>query len=179
MPKSARFRSSDRSGCLAPALALSSCKSSSSRRRRLRQKRDSGGSFFRLASRRRYVGLAQLSGDGSERRLRGADVRGGGATHLLAGACTVKGGEMGDLKAVSSSTRGGGWAPSGQAWWATWWVKRSGAGGGSGGGWPEHPRRWLGAQWAGLFLVVPSCPSRQVRPEEVQEPSWGAAKGAL
>ena len=30
--------------------------------------------------------------------------------------------------------------------------------GGFGGGWLEHPRQWLGAQWAGLFLRVPSCP---------------------
>ena len=30
-----------------------------------------------------------------------------------------------------------------------------------------------------LALGVPSCPqSRQARPEEAQEPSWGAAKGA-
>ena len=27
--------------------------------------------------------------------------------------------------------------------------------GGFGGGWLEHPRQWLGAQWAGLFLGVP------------------------
>jgi len=31
----------------------------------------------------------------------------------------------------------------------------------------KHPRQWLGAQ------------SRQARPEEAQEPSWGPAKGAL
>ena len=30
--------------------------------------------------------------------------------------------------------------------------------GGFGGGWLEHARRWRGAQWAGLFLGVPSCP---------------------
>ena len=30
--------------------------------------------------------------------------------------------------------------------------------GGFGGGALEHPRQWLGAQWAGLFLGVPSCP---------------------
>ena len=29
---------------------------------------------------------------------------------------------------------------------------------GFGGGWLEHPRQWLGAQWVGLFLGVPSCP---------------------
>ena len=28
---------------------------------------------------------------------------------------------------------------------------------GFGGGWLEQSRRWLGAQWAGLFLGVPSC----------------------
>ena len=27
-----------------------------------------------------------------------------------------------------------------------------------GGGALEHPRRWRGAQWAGLFLGVPRCP---------------------
>ena len=27
-----------------------------------------------------------------------------------------------------------------------------------GGGWLEHSRQWLGAQRAGLFLGVPSCP---------------------
>ena len=27
-----------------------------------------------------------------------------------------------------------------------------------GGGSLEHPRQWLGAQWRGLFLGVPSCP---------------------
>ena len=27
-----------------------------------------------------------------------------------------------------------------------------------GGDWLEHPRRWLGAQWAGLLLGVPRCP---------------------
>ena len=51
--------------------------------------------------------------------------------------------------------------------------------GGFGGGSLEHPRRWRGAQWAGLFLRVPSClepPGAPLRyPEEAQEPSWGAA----
>ena len=28
----------------------------------------------------------------------------------------------------------------------------------NGGGWLEHPRPWLGAQWASLFLGVLSCP---------------------
>eukprot|EP00964_Phaeocystis_antarctica_P013679 scaffold7507_cov56-Phaeocystis_antarctica.AAC.3 len=37
----------------------------------------------------------------------------------------------------------------------------------------EHPRRWLVAQRSGLSLGVPS------RPEEAQEPSWGAAQRAL
>ena len=27
-----------------------------------------------------------------------------------------------------------------------------------GGGSLEHPRQWLGAQWIGLTLEVPSCP---------------------
>ena len=40
---------------------------------------------------------------------------------------------------------------------SAWMVKRSEIGG-FGGGWLEQPRQWLGAQWAGLFLGVPSCP---------------------
>ena len=40
--------------------------------------------------------------------------------------------------------------------------------GGIGGGSLEHPRQWLGAQWADW---EPS--------EEAQEPSWGTAKGGL
>eukprot|EP00964_Phaeocystis_antarctica_P145243 scaffold111252_cov63-Phaeocystis_antarctica.AAC.1 len=38
-----------------------------------------------------------------------------------------------------------------------WMVKRSQIGS-FGGGSVEHPRHWLGAQWAGLFLGAPSCP---------------------
>ena len=41
----------------------------------------------------------------------------------------------------------------------------------------------MGLRMMGLFLGVPSCPelpraaqSRQARPEEAQEPSWGTAK---
>jgi hypothetical protein len=34
----------------------------------------------------------------------------------------------------------------------------SGGIGDFGGDWLEQPRQWLGAQWAGLFLGVPSCP---------------------
>ena len=30
--------------------------------------------------------------------------------------------------------------------------------GGCGGGSLKHPREWLGAQWADLFVGVPSCP---------------------
>ena len=30
--------------------------------------------------------------------------------------------------------------------------------GGFEGGWLAHQGPWLGAQWAGLFLGVPSCP---------------------
>ena len=37
-----------------------------------------------------------------------------------------------------------------------------------GGGSLEHPRQWLGAQWAGLFLGVPS------RPEPPGAPRGGA-----
>ena len=61
-----------------------------SRRRRLRHKRDPGRELLRLAGRRRYVGLAQLSGDGGERRLGGGDVRGGDAAHLIACAFRVE-----------------------------------------------------------------------------------------
>ena len=47
-----------------------------------------------------------------------------------------------------------------------------------GGGQLEHPRQWLGAQWAGLSpRECRAAQSRQERPEEVQRPSWGAAKG--
>ena len=43
--------------------------------------------------------------------------------------------------------------------------------GGFGGGSLEHPRQWLGAQWAGLALGVPSYPEpREERPEEAQQP---------
>ena len=49
-----------------------------------------------------------------------------------------------------------------------------------GGGSLEHPRQWLGAQWAGLFLGVPSRPEPPGgAPEEAQEPSWGAAKAGI
>ncbi len=51
-------------------------------------------------------------------------------------------------------------------------MVKGGECGGFAGGWLEHPRRWLGAQWAGLFLGVPNC-------SEAQEPTWGTAKGAL
>ena len=53
--------------------------------------------------------------------------------------------------------------------------------GGFGGGWLEQSRQWLGAQWAGLFpWECRAAQSRRERPEEAQEPSWGAAKaGAL
>ena len=37
-------------------------------------------------------------------------------------------------------------------------VVKGGEIGGFGGGSLEHPRQWLGAQWDGLFLGVPSCP---------------------
>ena len=40
-----------------------------------------------------------------------------------------------------------------------WMVKGVGGVGGCGGGGSlEHLRQWLGAQWAGLSLGVPSCP---------------------
>eukprot|EP00964_Phaeocystis_antarctica_P088474 scaffold56308_cov61-Phaeocystis_antarctica.AAC.2 len=52
--------------------------------------------------------------------------------------------------------------------------------GGFEAGWLEHPRRWLGTQWPGLSLRVRRArQSCQARPEEAQEPSWGAAKVAL
>eukprot|EP00964_Phaeocystis_antarctica_P050984 scaffold29725_cov54-Phaeocystis_antarctica.AAC.1 len=41
--------------------------------------------------------------------------------------------------------------------------------GGFGGGWLEHPKRWLGAQWTGIFLGVPGCPEPPGAP-----PSGGA-----
>ena len=87
-----------------------------------------------------------------------------------------------ELEAASSSTRGSGWVPSGPAGGPVrrrrsrsgalpredldntgapqpdaWMVRRSEIGG-IGGGLLEQTRRWLGAQWAGLFLGVPSCP---------------------
>ena len=37
-------------------------------------------------------------------------------------------------------------------------MVRRGEMGDCGGGWLEHPRPWLGAQWPGLALEVPSCP---------------------
>jgi len=50
--------------------------------------------------------------------------------------------------------------------------------GGFGGGYLEHSRQWLGTQWAGLVLGVSrASQSRQARPGEAQEPSWGTAKG--
>ena len=38
------------------------------------------------------------------------------------------------------------------------YMVKGGEKGGSEGGWLTHPRPRLGAQWAGLFLGVPSCP---------------------
>ena len=38
------------------------------------------------------------------------------------------------------------------------WCHRGGEIGGFGGGSFEDLRQWLGAQWAGFFLGVPSCP---------------------
>ena len=47
-----------------------------------------------------------------------------------------------------------------------------------GGGQLEHPRRWPGANWRGLFpWECRAAQSRQAPPEEAQQPSWGAAKG--
>eukprot|EP00964_Phaeocystis_antarctica_P033439 scaffold18964_cov33-Phaeocystis_antarctica.AAC.1 len=45
-----------------------------------------------------------------------------------------------------------------------------------GGGWLEHPRQWLGRSLPRERRASQSC---QARPEEAQELSWGAAKGAL
>ena len=49
---------------------------------------------------------------------------------------------------------------------------------GFGGGYSSSTRaQRLGAQWASLFMGVPSCPAgRQARHEEAQEPSWGTAQ---
>ena len=50
--------------------------------------------------------------------------------------------------------------------------------GDSGGGWLEHPRQWLGAEWADLYpWECRVAQSRQARPKEAQEPGWGAAGG--
>eukprot|EP00964_Phaeocystis_antarctica_P016631 scaffold9156_cov57-Phaeocystis_antarctica.AAC.2 len=58
------------------------------------------------------------------------------------------------------------------------WMGNGGEMGGFGGGYLEHPRQWLGTQWAGLVLGVGrASQSRQARPGEAQEPSWGTAKG--
>ena len=53
--------------------------------------------------------------------------------------------------------------------------------GGFGGGYLEHPRQWLGARWTGrpLYWEYRAAQSRQARPEEAQEPSWGTAQAAL
>jgi hypothetical protein len=50
--------------------------------------------------------------------------------------------------------------------------KGNGISGFEGGSLEQHPRQWLGAQWAGpsTLLGVPSCPSRQLLPEGAQEP---------
>ena len=41
--------------------------------------------------------------------------------------------------------------------------------------WLKHSKQWLGARWAGLSPWA----SRQMRPEEAREPSWGGAQTAL
>ena len=46
----------------------------------------------------------------------------------------------------------------------TAWMVKGGEIGGFGGGLLEHPRQWLGAQWAGLALGVPSCPGLRGAP---------------
>ena len=47
-----------------------------------------------------------------------------------------------------------------------------------GGGSLEPPRRWRGAQWPGPHSGSAELPqSRPARAEEVQELSWGVAKG--
>ena len=50
--------------------------------------------------------------------------------------------------------------------------------GGFGGGSLEHPRQRLGAKWVGLCLECRAAWSRQARPGEALEPSWGTAKRA-
>ena len=70
----------------------------------------------------------------------------------------------------SSRARAGSWAPRrgtrgrrgssrGRRWCSAWRVKGGGIRGigGFGGGSLEHPRQWLRAQWADLFLGVPNC----------------------
>ena len=44
------------------------------------------------------------------------------------------------------------------------WMVKGGEMGGFGDGSLEHPRHWLGPQWAGLFLGVPSCLEPQGAP---------------
>ena len=57
------------------------------------------------------------------------------------------------------------------------YMAKGGGIGGFGGGWLKHLRRRLGAQWPGLLPCVSrAAQSRQARPEEVQEPCWGAAQ---
>ena len=59
-------------------------------------------------------------------------------------------------------------------------MDKGGGMGGFGGGSLEQPRRWLGAQWAGLFpWECGTAQSHQARPEEAQVASWRAAKAAL
>ena len=63
----------------------------------------------------------------------------------------------------------------------TAWMAKGGGIGGVGGGALEQPRQWTGRP-VGRPLYPWECRaalSRQARPEEAQEPSWGAAaKGA-
>ena len=67
---------------------------------------------------------------------------------------------------------------------AAWVVDGGGVGGGDiggfGGGSLEHPRQWPGAQQVGLHpWERRAARSRQVRPEEAQDPISGTAKKAL
>ena len=51
--------------------------------------------------------------------------------------------------------------------------------GGFGGGWLEQPRQWWGAQWAGLFLGVPSCPEPPGAPWAGAQEAHRSRVGAL
>ena len=54
------------------------------------------------------------------------------------------------------------------------WAVKGECMGRIGAGSLEHPRQWLGAQWAGRVL-----PREEAAQERSEEPSWGTANGGL